>query len=602
MMICIQKLVLFLAVLLVIVSTGVAEVKLDLQVSDSSLELGDEMTVQLKADGAEDGATLILPNIDGLSFRQLGRPSSSSQTIIVNGKINRFSGLIFSIGIGADKKGFYNIPGIGIRHQNQEYTSKPFSLRVVSPNVQSSMKVTLAASRKQLFPDEPLIITLKWYLQDSVQDYTFRFPLLAEKDHLQLKLASEKGTGATRELTVSGYTVPFQQGVESVAGEQYTVYQTALQIFPSEAGTLHIPAASVKAMVKRGTELKRDFFDRLVRTPKLQRIFAVSDGLNVIVKELPIKGRPPDFTGGIGQFEIQLSTEQTRVRIGDPVELSIRIAGRGRFSKIQQPLLNDIAEYKENFVIVDSLQPGDILEDSISFRQVVRARSEKVTRIPPVRFSYFDPVLQKYMTITSNDIPIKVLASRQITAADIIVPDAKTGEGSQTLLKQNRGIYGNYIFEDALSSQDQNPAWLMLLLLPPAIWLVVFIVVRRRRQLNNDQALVRSRGAKSKSSRHLKKARTLLAAENNLFLAELSGTLSGYISDKFNLGAGGVTAFDVRLLIQTHNLSESLAEELIGHFEQFDRLRFSSRDVSLEERQSILADVEQSLKTLEKQL
>ena len=598
----IKKFVLLIVVALAAISVIKAEVKLEIQVSDTNLILGDEITLQLKADGVESDATLRLPEIAGLEFRQLGSPSSSSQTIIINGKMNRFSGLVYNIGISASKKGNYTIPGLVLQYQNQTYRSQPFNVRVVSADAQNSMQMILSVSKNRLFLDEPLIITLKWFLQHNVQEYTFRFPLLDQKDRFQLQLAKSPGTAATSELVVNGYKIPFQQEMETLNGEQYTVYQTALQIFPSDPGMLTIPAASVKAMVKSGTEIKRDFFDRLVRSPKFKRIFAVSKELHVLVRGLPTEGRPPSFTGGVGDFQIQLSTAQNRVKIGDPIELSIRINGKGRFSRIQQPVLNEIPEYKKNFVVSDNLQPGDILEDSITFNQVVRARDETVTRIPPVQFSFFDPGKGQYVSVESNDIPIKVLPTKQITAADIIVSGQKAKPTGSVLQRQDNGIYGNYTFEDALTPQTRHPAWFLLFLFPPLVYLAVLVTVQRQRRLNNDQALVRTRAAKGKSSRRLKKAKSLITAESSLFLRELSQVLSGYISDKFNLGSGEVTALDIQQLAVKHSISRQLSSDLADHFEHFDRLRFSSQDVPIEERQAIIAAVGRTIKELERQL
>lgn len=594
---------LFIVIALIgLVPVAQADVSLELEVPESSLVLGDEMTVRLKADGAESGATLKLPDIDGLSLRQIGPPGSSSQTIIINGRINRFSGLVFTIGISASRKGLFEVPGIVLSDRGETYQSRPFSVRVVSPDAQSSMKVSLSASHEHLYIDEPLIITLKWYLQDSIQDYRFRFPLLDEKDRLQLQLASEAGTSSTRELSVSGYQIPFQRTNETLDGDSYTLYQVSFRVYPGQPGPFQIPAASVKAMVERGTVLKRDFFDRMVRAPKLQRIFAVSDELTVMVKKLPKEGRPPSFSGAVGQFSIQVSSDTRRARIGDPIELSIGISGEGRLSRIEQPVLNEIPEFKDNFAIVDNLQPGDIQEDRITFRQVVRPRSESVSRIPPIRFSYFDPRQERYVTVESNSIPIRVLPSRKITADDMIVPDRPDKAASGAPLKQRRGIYGNYTFEDALSPQDRQPAWLPLLGIPPLVYLITLFLVRRRQRLSVDQAAVRARSARSRSSKALKEAKRLVSGNSDAFLNGISRALSGYLSDKLNLGAGGVTAYDVRQLAADGHLPRNLADELADHFEHFDRLRFSGRDVSGEERQAILAGVEKSIQTLEKQL
>jgi hypothetical protein len=78
--------------------------------------------------------------------------------------------------------------------------------------------------------------------------------------------------------------------------------------------------------------------------------------------------------------------------------------------------------------------------------------------------------------------------------------------------------------------------------------------------------------------------------------------LSGYISDKFNLGSGEVTALDIQQLAVKHSISRQLSSDLADHFEHFDRLRFSSQDVPIEERQAIIAAVGRTIKELERQL
>ncbi|MFH2130173.1 MAG: hypothetical protein ABIK68_07350, partial [bacterium] len=220
----------------------------------------------------------------------------------------------------------------------------------------------------------------------------------------------------------------------------------------------------------------------------------------------------------------------------------------------------------------------------------------------PVRFSFFNPEKKQYFTVESNDIPITVLLTKKITAADMIVPDQQDQGSGNALQRQQRGIYGNYSFEDALTTQTRSPAWFLLFLMPPLAFFVFLVIVQRRRRLNNDQALVRARAARGKSSRRLKKAGKMIGAESGIFLKELSLALSGYVSDKFNLGSGEVTVVDIRKLAKNHGLPEQLAEVLVGHFERFDRLRFSHQDITPEEREAILTAVDQTIRDLNRHL
>ncbi len=595
---------LVLSILFVIASVSVAwaEIKLDTQISDSNLILGDEITFQLKIDGAQDGVKLGFPKINGLSIRQLGTPSSSSQTTIINGKVSHFSGLTFNIGISAEKTGDYVIPGIQVEYQNQTYSGRGFRLKVVAPDQQSKMKVLTEVSSHEIYLHEPLEITLKWCLQDNVEDYAFRFPLLDRKDEIKLELVEREGSGTSTSISVNNYKVPFQQNTEEIDGTHYTVYKTRFRVYPTEAGTFKIPAANVKAMIKHGTEMRRDFFGRTVRSPKLKSIFATSGVLETQVRSLPEAGRPSTFTGGVGNFSIQLATDASRVKVGDPVEISIRIVGTGRLDQIEQPILTEIPEYARNFVIVDNLQPGDIQEDSILFKQVIRPRHEKITRIPSVVFSYFNPAAGGYTTIESNSLPLKVLPTRKVSAADIVVHGSKQNVAVTSFIKQKRGIYANYTFEDALKSQTRSWNWFLLLILPPLVYFLILTLVSRQKRLRNDLATLRARSAKGTKNKRLKKARKLIEAEGAEFLQELTRTLTGFVSDKLNLGTGELTTIDLKELGSRNQLPAELAAEITLCLEKLDRLRFTNQKSTNEEKQSLFDEVDGIMKVLAKRL
>ena len=597
-----KRFILFFILIFLPVSVAFSEIKVDLQLSDSTLLLGDEVTLQLKIDGAQDGVALRFPEVDGLVFRQLGRPSASSQTVIVNGNVTRFSGLIYTIGMSARKKGNYHILGIEAIYQNQTYSSQSFHIRVIDSQTQSSMKLSVEASRPMIFIQQPLDITLKWYLQDSVDDYNFRFPLLDRKDKLQLQLVQEQGNGSSVSLNVSGYTIPFEKSDENLNGEKYTVYTAAFRVFPDEPGLFKIPVSSVKAMVKRGSELQRDFFGRVVRAPKLEKIFALSNELSIDIRALPSENRPPSFTGGVGSFNIQLVSNTDKAKVGDPIEITVKITGNGKLETIEQPILNEIPEYKQNFTIVDNLQPGDIQEETIEFKQTIRARNEQVSRIPPIEFSFFNPSTETYQTIISNPLPLKVLATHKISDADIIVNRKNNGRTPNHYNKIQRGINANYTFEDALESHVQHWSWMLCWVLSPLLYLGILVFTNRKQKLLNDTSLVRSKSAKNIKNRRLKEAKSFLKEDSAQFFQALSQALSGFIADKLDLGTGELTVVDIGKLGTDSQLSKAMVNEISEYLDQFDRLRFTTHETSEAEKEQLFMAISELMKKLEKEL
>lgn len=580
-----------------------AQIQVQTELSSSTLYLGDEIRAQLKVDGAQRGIKLKFPQVEGLSFRQLGRPSASSQTIIVNGKVSSFKGLVYDIGISAEKIGTFYIPGFQVTHQSKVYQGQSFRLRVKAVNQQSSMKLLTEVIPSHIYLQQPLLVTLKWYIQDNVEDYTFRFPLLEQKDELQLELVENNQGQKTTSLTVSGYNIPFHQSNEVLKGKEYTTLQTTFRIFPQVAGDFRIPKATMKAMIQVGTERKQDYFGRIVRSPKLESTFVISEEKIIPVLALPQKNRPHDFTGAVGQFDIQLSSKINRTKVGDPVEMTIRISGQGQLEKMDPPLLSGVEEYRKNFVTVDNLQPGDIQGDSITFLQVVRARHEDVERLPPVSFSYFDPKQEQYVTIHSNSLPLQVLKTQRVKISDIILPQRQLASAmSKNFQETGRGIHANYTFADALETQTQSWVWILFLILPPGTYFACLILVSRKRELAGNKALIRSKAAKTMQKKRLKKAEQLLPEQDHEFYMELSQALSGFISDRLNLGQGELTVMDVKKLQQENKIPTQLSGDIREQLESFDRIRFMNQSSTTEQRQEALITIQTLIKQLDKEL
>lgn len=595
-----KKMSLLLILYLLTASTSFASLRIESKLDSSVMMLGDEATIQLKIDGTQQGVQLQFPEVDGLSFRQLGGPSASSQTVIINGKMNSFSGLVYRIGITASQKGHFKIPPIVIQYNGQSYQSDNLELKVIPPGQQSHMKIFATPSKKRIYVGEPVQIELEWRLESSVQDYLFRFPLLNQKDELNLKLNEPDQAGKVVNLTISGYKVPFI--LKNQNGNTYTAYKSFFTIYPKNVGNLKIPSASVKAQVQTGYETRRDFFGDLVRVPRRESIFATSKPSDIEVMALPKKERPDFFSGAVGQYQIEISTKATRVKVGDPIDVTIKITGDGELQQVERPLFSELKPYTDQFSIVENLQPGDQQGNMIMFKQTIRAKHASIQKIPAVPFTFFDPITEKYRTILSNSIHIKVLEAQKVSTSDINIYTNRKKSANIALKQYKQGIQANYIFENALLPQRHNRYWILFLIIPPSLYSIMFSIFNYRKSVKEDKTHIKAKAAKGNMKKHLKNAQNLLRNETAEFFDELSFALTGFMSAKLNYGENAITALDINKLSLEHKIPNGLARKTAWLMEEFDRIRYTNMHCTSEDKeklyqetQSILHKIDQSL-------
>jgi hypothetical protein len=121
-----------------------------------------------------------------------------------------------------------------------------------------------------------------------------------------------------------------------------------------------------------------------------------------------VEGRPPDFSGAVGQFKFKAEGSPNRVKIGDPVTMKMTITGKGNFDRIQAPALMDSQGWHA-YPPSDNFEPGDDLRitGTKTFEIAVVPETPQ-KQMPQFRFTYFDPQTAKYVTQISPPMPLVV--------------------------------------------------------------------------------------------------------------------------------------------------------------------------------------------------
>jgi hypothetical protein len=132
-----------------------------------------------------------------------------------------------------------------------------------------------------------------------------------------------------------------------------------------------------------------------------------SERIPITVKPLPVEGRPKDFTGAVGQFEMKSSIEGQSFPANQPFSLKVRFDGAGNAKTIELP----------PFTLPPGLETYDTKNESKFFKNgrsykefevLIIPRQEGEMTIPALSASMFDPKSQKYYSRTTPAITIRI--------------------------------------------------------------------------------------------------------------------------------------------------------------------------------------------------
>ncbi len=188
------------------------------------------------------------------------------------------------------------------------------------------------------------------------------------------------------------------------------VYRKALlashALFPIKPGTAIVDEYKVKGTVQVPTNPFSQF--GLGQTYSFNR---ASERVKIKVNPIPTEGRPQDFAGAVGQFEVQALTEGTQFPVNQPFSLRVRFEGSGNAKLIELPNLN----LPSSVEVFDTKSESKYFKNGRSYKQfevLIIPRQEGDIEIPSMKFSIFDPQTKKFVTKETNPISLKIIPNK----------------------------------------------------------------------------------------------------------------------------------------------------------------------------------------------
>jgi hypothetical protein len=360
-----------------------------------------------------------------------------------------------------------------------------------------------------------------------------------------------------------------------VGSEVYDVRHFRATAIPLASGTFDLsPTLRVNIVVpSQARRSARDPFDLFFQRRETRSVAVAVEPWTLTVKPIPEDGRPSTFSGAVGMFDFTVSLSRNDVTVGDPITLTARIEGQGNLDTIAMPDL----QLDERFRVYDPKlvqQAGRGAGRGLKvFEQVVIPRSDDITGIPPVSFTFFDPAQEAYRTISRGPFPLTVSPSTQ-AGRTVVQPDDPVSPAVRKALGVDIVFLKNAPARWTIDSgTGAGGGWLHVV---PVLAVIGVLAWRRR-----ADALSRDPG-KARRIQAPRAARASLAeAERHLddpvaFYTATWRALALYFAHRLNCDEGRISPDLIRTAARRCNLAEDLTASLDALLTADEQLRFGA--------------------------
>jgi hypothetical protein len=425
-------------------------------------------------------------------------------------------------------------------------------------------------SSKKCYVGQPITLDVTWYIGKDVEKFQFNMPVLAD-NRFAVKNVDVPINPRQKNLYLS---IPLEDGEvigkkgrRRLGGQEFLAVHFKKILIPKTPGSLTIPQATVACDAVTGYQ-----------TPK----FVVpSNEPQLTVLALPRKGRPAGFTGLVGNYNIVVQATPTEVNVGDPITLTIQVAGPDYLDDVELPPLDQQPVLTRDFKIPAEMAPGKVEGPLKTFTQTFRAKNPDVKEFPSIELPYFDAEKGKYAVARTEPIPLKVKATRVVTAMDaegrVVAEETKS-----ELESWKEGIAHNY--EDLSILEDQthgptawlkSPFWMALIGVPPIVYFVLLGAVTAIRLRHSDPAGRESRQAYSELVGKLNKLLKAPPSSPVETYAQLLETVRGYLGSKLRMSAGALTFKDAEQKLSQNSVDSETIQTLHQIFKQCEAGRYA---------------------------
>lgn len=566
-------------------------------VNPKIIRIGERATANFTVEGIQNPSLPQLPPIDGI---QMGQPHTSTSMSIVNGRGS--TTYTVSYALVPLRAGDFTFGPYKYQSNGQVLDLPAVELKVLPPRGASengqqgadnapTIFAKIETGRDAYFNQEVFDILFEVYYQRG----------LNVRSGLEIMNLPESG------LILEG-PVELQANPVQIGNNIYDVHRYRCKTHALTAGTfpldlvLHVPVE-----IQREQQRRRGFFDfpDMFGGRELQKVSVVPEPIDLVIKPLPTTNVPPGFSGAVGIFTFDIEVKPRELQAGEPITIAMNISGSGNIENVVAPTFEagDLFKTYDTRLLNDRIDRQQARGTKI-FEQVVIPRSDAVKELPPMTFSYFNPVRAVYETIRRGPVPLVVHPSSSSPAQLLQAHVNGTKDQAQIL-----GMDISYLQPEPrewrrLSDRPWyvEPGVLAAQALPVLGLLALFLTRQRKEGLKRDVAKARRLRAPRSAAAGLRKATEALRQNDAPGCVDgLWDALASYYGDRLNLSPGEISPTLVLQALEKGGMDEGQRRELSTIFSLCDEVRFSgATSTDAATLQNMLKNIPALLKASEK--
>lgn len=381
----------------------------------TSAEVGETVQFVIEVDGNQADRVPEF-KVDGLEIRYAG--ASQRFEFRQEGRnMSRNRVISYEFEVTPRRAGNFMVPPVAIQVGGQRVVTTPVSLRVRAPgkpagSTERSARADIILPKPTAYIGETLVTELRLSVDEEFNARVESMPILEAEAFTKTKPGDAKTTSIIR------------------SDRKFSVLSVHTGLTPTKAGKLTVGPAVFQYVAEvprpRGNARARSWFDPFFMNPmndfrQLQRVTTASDIVELNVKPLPVAGRPANFSGAVGQFKLEARGTPARIRMGDPITMTVTVSGTGNFDRVTAPVLTEADGWR-------AYPPSATYkgEDSTGVSgkknfEIAVIPEEKKDAMPVYEFSYFDPEAEKYVTLKTDRLPLSVEGD----APRVATPDSR---------------------------------------------------------------------------------------------------------------------------------------------------------------------------------
>ena len=541
----------------------IAQVKFTADVSKNKLGVNEHFRIIFSIN--KQGADNFKPP-EFKYFKVVGGPSQSVNQSWINGKVSFSQSYIYVL--QPKRIGTYTIANAQIQFNNKTLKSNNIKINVLkavdlpkNPNdpnyiAQQSVHLVAEVSKTKPYVGEEIYVEHKLYFGHNVgiSNYTVsEYPQYNGFWNQNIKIKQLK----------------IEDGKYNNKKYRYIVLRKALLI-PTKSGKLIIDPIKIAISVSVPTG-KGDFFGNSVNR-SINIVFA-SPRRTILAKKLPLRNKPKNFNGAVGEFNFTVTSSKNELKANESSQIKVAVTGKGNLKLFEIPKIETPKELEvytpEHTEKVGNTLKG--LKGLISDLYTVVPQYKGKFKIPKVSFSYFNPIEEKYKTITTEDIFVTVLEGKEIAVSmnnnqkkDIVI----TGANFRYI--QTKSEFTSIEKDDFF----QSNIFYVLLFLPLVTIPVGMFISNRNVERNKDIIGAKQRKADRLVRKYLSEAKKQLGKKEGFYIA-LEKALHNYLKAKLQLETSDISRDKIKEILLKRNVTKQATNSFINVLNDCDFARYT---------------------------